>query len=73
MSADILFELNLPSGECWTTTPIQSQVVESAIARAKRDGIPIEVVKHNFRTNKDCRNVYYPDGTVCREWKDKTK
>ena len=68
MSMDILFEIKYPDGQCWATTPIYSQAVDAAKLKAKRDGVPMEVVKHNLRTGQVRRNIYHPDGTVEKLW-----
>ena len=28
MNMDVLYEINYPDGQCWTTTPIYSQAVK---------------------------------------------
>ena len=71
MSMDILYEINFPDGRCWTTTPIYSQAVDAAKGKAKKDGVPMEVVKYNLRTGKVRRNTYFPDGTVQKDWKER--
>ena len=68
MSMDVLYEINYTDGRCWATTPIYSQAVDVAKLKAKRDGVPIEVVKHNLRTGQVRRNIYHPDGTVEKLW-----
>ena len=68
MSMDVLYEINYTDGRCWATTPIYSQAVDAAKSKAKRDGVPIEVVKHNLRTGKVRRNIYHPNGTVEKLW-----
>ena len=35
MSIDILYEINFPDGRCWSTTPLYSQAVDAAKAKAK--------------------------------------
>ncbi|WP_161846984.1 hypothetical protein [Pseudoflavonifractor sp. 524-17] len=47
MSMDILYEINFPDGRCWTTTSLCSQAVDVAKAKARKDGTPMEVAKHN--------------------------
>ena len=69
MYIDILYEINFPDGRCWSTSPIYSQAVDAAKAKAKKDGVPIEVVRHDLRTGKVRRNTYFPDGTVEKHWK----
>ena len=69
MSMDILYEINFPDGSCWTTTPLYSQAVEVAKAMARKDGVPMEVAKHNLRTGEVRRSTYSPDGTVENDWK----
>ena len=71
MSMDILYEINFPDGRCWITTPLYSQAVDAAKAKAKKDGVPMEVVKYNLRTGKVHRNTYFPDGTVQKDWKER--
>ena len=71
MSMDILYQINFPDGRCWITTPLYSQAVDAAKAKAKEDGVPMEVVKHNLRTGKVRRNTYFPDGTVQKDWKER--
>lgn len=39
MSIDILYEINFPDGRCWSTTPLYSQAVDAAKAKAKKDVI----------------------------------
>ena len=68
MSMDVLYEINYTDGRCWAITPIYSQAVDAAKSKAKKDGVPIEVVKHNLRTGQVRRNIYYPDGTVEKLW-----
>ena len=68
MSMNVLYEINLPDGRCWTTTPIYEQAIEAAKAKAKSEGIPIEVAKHNLRTGQVRRYIYHPDGTVEKLW-----
>ena len=41
----------------------------AAKAKAKKDGVPMDVVRHNLRTGKVRRNTYFPDGTVEKHWK----
>ena len=36
--------------------------------KAKKDGIPIEVARHNLRTGQVRRNIYHPDGSVEKLW-----
>ena len=69
MSMAILYEINFPDGRCWTTTALYSQAVNAAKAKAKKDGVPMEVAKHNLRTGEVHRNTYFPDGTVEKDWK----
>jgi hypothetical protein len=69
MSMDVLYEINFPDGRCWTTTALYSQAVDAAKAKAKKDSVPMEVVKHNLRTERVRRNTYFPDGTVEKHWK----
>lgn len=71
MSMDILYEINFPDGRCWITTPLYSQAVDAAKAKAKKDGVPMEVVKYNFRTGIVRRNIYFSDGTVEKDWKER--
>ena len=68
MSMDVLYEINYTDGRCWATTPICSQAVDAAKLKAKKDGVPMEVVKHNLRTGQVRRNIYHPDGTVEKLW-----
>ena len=68
MSMDVLYEINYPDGQCWTTTPICSQAVDAAKAKAQKDGIPIEVARHNLRTGQVRRNIYHPDGSIEKLW-----
>jgi len=68
MGMNVIYEINLPDGKCWTTTPICEQAVEAAKKKAKREGIPIEVAKHNLKTGQVRRNIYHPDGTVEKLW-----
>ena len=37
MSMDVIYEINYPDGQCWTTTPICSQAVDAAKAKAQKD------------------------------------
>ncbi len=64
MSMDILYEINFPDGRCWTTTSLYAQAVDAAKAKAKKDGVPMEVVKYNLRTGAVHRSTYFPDGTI---------
>lgn len=68
MNMDVLYEIKYPNGRCWTTTSICSQAVEVAKVKARKDGVPIEVVKHNLKTGQIRRNIYHPDGTVDKLW-----
>ena len=68
MSMNVLYEINYPDGKCWATTPIYSQAVDAAKAKAKREGVSIEIVKHNLKTGQLRRNIYHPDGTVEKLW-----
>ena len=58
MSMDILYEINFPDGRCWLTTPLYSQAVDAAKAKAKKDGVPMEVTKHNLRTGEVRRDLF---------------
>lgn len=71
MSMDILYEINFPDGRCWLTTPLYSQAVDDAKAKAKKDGVPMEVVKYNLRTGEVRRSICFPDGTVQKDWKER--
>ena len=68
MNMDVLYKIKYADGQCWTTTPIYSQAVDAAKAKAQKDGIPIEVAKHNLRTGQVRRNIYHPDGSVEKLW-----
>ena len=71
MSMDVLYAIILPDGQCWTTTPICEQAVKAAKAKAKSEGIPVEVARHNLRTGQVRRNIYHPDGTMEKLWLSK--
>lgn len=71
MSMDILYEINFPDGRCWTTTALYSQAMDVAKAKAKKDGVPMDVVKHNLRTGEVRRDTYFPDGRVEKDWKER--
>ena len=68
MSMDVLYEIKYPDGQCWTTTLICSQAIDAAKAKAKKDGVSIEVARHNLRTGQVRRNIYHPDGSVEKLW-----
>ena len=71
MSMDVLYAINFTDGRCWTTTPLHSQAVDAAKAKARQDGVPMEIAKYNLRTGEVRRNTYFPDGTVEKHWKER--